>query len=491
MGSGSSVPTLAADRLPDKLDMETARKLCLDAFGEAYAGQFSSAVFLEHAVDGLLTRADFLKLVQTEANASLGDVWTTGGQDGHGPDSSASGRSGATEDASEAAATAVRSPRRKFSSEEQSLAKQTPLWKLVTGMKRLEGTERTPLVLVAIGKFNPVNLMHLHTFEVAKQYLERHTHYGVIGGYMCPMHDKLVRSACRGDVRQAIPGRRRLDMCQIATADSKWVDVGRWEIVQKTGHLDYPEILHRMSDLFKTFFQDHPNCADPGTKAVHTMYLCGGDDLVKCTPDNLREYGCVCIVRPGWIQKVADVFGEQWKGIVHVVEDTSVVDVALADLSSTKVRRLAKQKKDVENLVGTKVHGYMKKHKVLAKMLPSGPEEWTATDASMAQLKDIEIPPMATAAAVASGVATAEAAAAAAAAAATATTTSDGGSPSTDDASGSGAFSSSAGAGNGGGGSEGDNGADADTGANDNGAIPLNKEGVTPPARRRKPTFGL
>jgi len=38
-----------------------------------------------------------------------------------------------------------------------------------------------------------------------------------------------------------------------------------------------------------------------------------------------------------WIQKGADKFTAQWQGIVHVVEDTSVVDVALADLSSTKV----------------------------------------------------------------------------------------------------------------------------------------------------------
>jgi hypothetical protein len=58
--------------------------------------------------------------------------------------------------------------------------------------------------------------------------------------------------------------------------------------------------------------------------------------LSVCRP---RPVGPWCTVGrlSRWIQKCADIFEEQWKGIVHVVEDTSVVDVALADLSSTKV----------------------------------------------------------------------------------------------------------------------------------------------------------
>ena len=248
MGSGSSVAA-KLHALPDQLNIEQARAICLESFGEVYAAQFSESVFHEHAKDGLLAKEDFLKLVDTEAKSSLGDVWPAKDQEHESTTASPVSPSSST-------------LRRHFSSEEQSLAKETPLHKLVNGMKRLNGTGRTPLVLIAIGKYNPVNLMHPHMFNVAKRYLEKHTDYGVIGGFMCPMHDKLVKNACRGDVRQAIPGRRRLDMCQIAVAESKWIDVGRWEIVQKTGHLDYPEILHRMSDLFKTYFQNHPNCAD-------------------------------------------------------------------------------------------------------------------------------------------------------------------------------------------------------------------------------------
>ena len=93
-----------------------------------------------------------------------------------------------------------------------------------------------------------------------------------------------------------------------------------------------------------------------------------------------------------WIQKCADVFEEQWRGIVHVVEDTSVIDVALADLSSTKVRRFMKQKKDVKNLVGDRVYKYMKKHKIVEKMHPKGPDEWTEKDGSMDKIKPHKIP---------------------------------------------------------------------------------------------------
>eukprot|EP00750_Incisomonas_marina_P009182 INCI15836.2.p1 GENE.INCI15836.2~~INCI15836.2.p1 ORF type:complete len:174 (+),score=19.50 INCI15836.2:470-991(+) len=171
MGSGSSV---RADSIPEFLDIETARAICLSHFGEAYAGQFSEAVFHEHAVDGALARSDFLKLVQTEANSSLGDVWevnTSSTDEGNG---------------TTARPSVAQSPRRRFTTEEQSLAKHTPLTKLLHGMKRLNNTGRTPLVLIAIGKYNPVNLMHPHMFEVARQYLERHTHYGVVGGVHVP-----------------------------------------------------------------------------------------------------------------------------------------------------------------------------------------------------------------------------------------------------------------------------------------------------------------
>lgn len=39
------------------------------------------------------------------------------------------------------------------------------------------------------------------------------------------------------------------------------------------------------------------------------------------------------------------------------------------------------------------MHTYMKKHKILAKMHPKAPDEWTTKDASMARLKELEIPP--------------------------------------------------------------------------------------------------
>ena len=49
-------------------------------------------------------------------------------------------------------------------------------------------------------------------------------------------------------------------------------------------------------------------------------------------------------------------------------------------------------KKSVENLVGPRIHQYMLKHKILEKMHPKSPEEWTAKDASMVTLKSVEIP---------------------------------------------------------------------------------------------------
>lgn len=58
----------------------------------------------------------------------------------------------------------------------------TPTAKLGAGLKRIEGTGRTPLVLVAFGALNPVHLNHLRMFQTARAYIEAHTDFGVIGG---------------------------------------------------------------------------------------------------------------------------------------------------------------------------------------------------------------------------------------------------------------------------------------------------------------------
>ena len=60
----------------------------------------------------------------------------------------------------------------------------TPTAKLGAGLKRIEGTGRTPLVLVAFGALNPVHLNHLRMFQTARAYIEAHTDFGVIGGYV-------------------------------------------------------------------------------------------------------------------------------------------------------------------------------------------------------------------------------------------------------------------------------------------------------------------
>ena len=66
----------------------------------------------------------------------------------------------------------------------------TPTAKLGAGLRRIAGTGRTPLVLVAFGALNPVHLNHLRMFQTARAFIERNTDFGVIGGYLCPAHDK-------------------------------------------------------------------------------------------------------------------------------------------------------------------------------------------------------------------------------------------------------------------------------------------------------------
>ena len=140
----------------------------------------------------------------------------------------------------------------------------TPINKIIRGLERLEGTGRTGVVLVSWGAFNPIHLNHVRMFQCARKMLEAKTSFGVVGGFICPAHDKFVRSKCRSNVNEAIPPRHRARMCEAMVQSSSWIDVDRWEVTRDTGFLDYPCVLEHVRDHLKGSLPD---------QHIHVMYV--------------------------------------------------------------------------------------------------------------------------------------------------------------------------------------------------------------------------
>ena len=140
----------------------------------------------------------------------------------------------------------------------------TPTNKIKKGLERLKGTGRTGVVLVSWGAFNPIHLNHIRLFQCARKMLEAKTSFGVVGGFICPAHDKFVRSKCRSNVQEAIPGLHRARMCETMVESSSWIDVDRWEVTRDTGFLDYPCVLEHVRDFLAGSL--------PG-QHIHVMYV--------------------------------------------------------------------------------------------------------------------------------------------------------------------------------------------------------------------------
>lgn len=241
------------------------------------------------------------------------------------------------------------------------------LSKVAANLKRvLPG--RRPLVLVTTGAFNPVHLQHIRMFYLAREYLANNTTYQVVGGLISPAHDSAIRSAQRRFPAHAIPAKHRIAMIETAVAGSSWLGVGRWEATRRSS-MDYPSVLKNMQSLLYEAFVE-------ATPLV--MYLCGADHLIKCGPQTLKNFGCICCSRPGFTEQLERTIGKRWRRLVHIVDDDTVLSSALASVSSTKVRRRMVDAKSLVPLIGEDVAQYVEEHKIREKV--AGIVPWTSED---------------------------------------------------------------------------------------------------------------
>uniref|UniRef100_A0A8C1IRX3 Nicotinamide/nicotinic acid mononucleotide adenylyltransferase 3 n=2 Tax=Cyprinus carpio TaxID=7962 RepID=A0A8C1IRX3_CYPCA len=89
----------------------------------------------------------------------------------------------------------------------------------------MSSQEKTKVVLLACGSFNPITNMHLRMFELARDHLEDTGRYRVVKGIISPVGDSYKKKGL-------IEASHRLEMARLATLNSDWITVDDWESQQ-------------------------------------------------------------------------------------------------------------------------------------------------------------------------------------------------------------------------------------------------------------------
>ncbi|XP_006016212.1 nicotinamide/nicotinic acid mononucleotide adenylyltransferase 1 isoform X1 [Alligator sinensis] len=274
---------------------------------------------------------------------------------------------------------------------------------------------RTEIVLVACGSFNPITNMHLRLFELAKDYLQETGKYKVIKGIISPVSDAYRKKGL-------ISASHRVTMAKLATQSSDWVEVDDWESCQNEWSetlkvLSFPswELLTSSEPSTSSLSAEpvvlsryhHQKCMssnptkspqrtapltkpgrkrkregnshvpikkdqqNPGTKSVPQIKLLCGSDIVESfgvpnlwksedITEIVADYGLVCINRPGYnVQKFiyeSDILWEH-RNNIHLVDEWITNDI-----SSTKIRRALRRHLSIRYLVPDAVQAYIEKH---------------------------------------------------------------------------------------------------------------------------------
>ncbi|XP_042852110.1 nicotinamide/nicotinic acid mononucleotide adenylyltransferase 1 isoform X4 [Panthera tigris] len=191
----------------------------------------------------------------------------------------------------------------------------------------MENSEKTEVVLLACGSFNPITNMHLRLFELAKDYMNGTGKYRVIKGVISPVGDAYKKKGL-------ISAHHRVIMAELATKNSEWVEVDTWESLQKDWVETLKVLRHYQEKLEASSCdqqQDSPRLERPGRKrkwaeqrqdfsqkellepktkdVPKVKLLCGADLLESFGVPNLwkseditrivGDYGLICITRAG------------------------------------------------------------------------------------------------------------------------------------------------------------------------------------------------
>ncbi|XP_057461777.1 nicotinamide/nicotinic acid mononucleotide adenylyltransferase-like isoform X2 [Actinidia eriantha] len=237
---------------------------------------------------------------------------------------------------------------------------ELPVDKLCMGSVEPEESPKTQLndktyvVLVSTGSFNPPTYMHLRIFELARDALHSEG-LCVVGGYISPVNDAYKKKGL-------VSSKHRIEMCQLACRSSEFIMVDSWEANQETFQRTLTVLCRIKSSLGESG-------QIPGD-SLKVMLICGSDLLESFSipgawiPEQVRiicrDFGVVCIRREG--QDIEKIISDD-EILYEYKNSIKVVDMLVPNqISSTRVRDCISRGLSVKYLIADEVIDYIKQN---------------------------------------------------------------------------------------------------------------------------------
>ncbi|RNA01393.1 nicotinamide nicotinic acid mononucleotide adenylyltransferase 1 [Brachionus plicatilis] len=212
--------------------------------------------------------------------------------------------------------------------------------------------QKTPLVLLLCGSFNPVTNMHLRMFEIAKNYFNSSEKYDLLKGIISPVSDGYKKKGL-------LDALTRCKMVKLGLKNQDWIELSEWEST-KSEWTPTLEVLNYHKKYAESLFG----------KNVQLMLLCGGD-LVETflipnlwKADHMEEifsnFGLAVINRMGSGPEKTiyeNDFLYKHKNNIYLINDW-----ILNDISSTKIRRAISRNESVRYLIPDEVNDFILKN---------------------------------------------------------------------------------------------------------------------------------